>query len=99
MKGYPEEEKWGRDKARRLYGKDNMVSMPRTEHFKNAGSELTHKYPDMSREPVFMQQNSPHHSTELGQTGEKHIEPVQTGGQKNGYPADEKMEVPLKEAK
>jgi len=47
-----EEGYWGREKARSLYGSAGMVSPNRAPAFKNAGSEMVHKYPDTAREPT-----------------------------------------------
>lgn len=76
---YTEENLWGREKARKLYGSEKMVGADRAAKFKNAGSEMTHKYTDMSREPTCMAQDSPNCSMEKGQGGESRIEPVQKG--------------------
>jgi len=47
-----EEGYWGREKARSLYGSAGMVGANRAPKFKDAGSEMVHKYPDTAREPT-----------------------------------------------
>lgn len=76
-KTYTDENKWGREKARKLYGSENMVGADRAAKFKNAGSEMVHKYTDTTRESKLMEQDSPNSSMERGQGGESRIEPVQ----------------------
>ena len=49
---YEMEDKWGREKARRLYGSAGMCAADVAAKRKNEGSEMTHKYPDTAREPT-----------------------------------------------
>lgn len=79
MGTYPENELWGRQQARQRYGREGMVGADRAAKFKNAGSEMTHKYPDTAqgRGPTCMAQDSPNCSMEKGQGGDSRIKPVE----------------------
>lgn len=76
MKGYLENEHWGRVEARKRYNDTGMVGANRQNAIKDGGSEMVHKYPDTARDPKLMVQDTPRDCLEVGCDGKKYVEPV-----------------------